>query len=195
MAYPERPGRSSTAGHDVVFVAVSALAGVGVAFPAAWIWLQLADPPTGQLTKTGITLGEVQLNQRSEVTLWFLAVGFVAGLVAGIVVGWLGRRRGIVAVVAVVVLSAVGAALTAFLGIHLFGPDEKAEAAAASVGDSITSRLTVDTDLAYLGWPIGGVVGACLAILCWPEPTRDAWRSSASSPLVVDSPPPTRGVS
>ena len=31
----------------------------------------------------------------------------------------------------------------------------------------------IGTDLAYLGWPIGGLVGSCLAIVFWPEASDD----------------------
>jgi uncharacterized membrane protein YeaQ/YmgE (transglycosylase-associated protein family) len=171
-----------------LFVVYAALAGVVVAFPAAWVWGQVAHPPAGELTKTGLVLGEVQLNQQSGVTLWFLVVGAVAGFLAGLLVGWLGRRRGVVVVVAVVVLCVVGAWLSGYLGIHVFGPDEKAEAATASVGDLVTSRLTLGTDLAYLGWPIGGLAGACLALVCSPEYADDSLRERRSRSIAARTP-------
>jgi hypothetical protein len=171
--YGTRPSVRSAA----VFVGVCALTGAVLAFPAAWVWLKAADPPAGVLTKQGskqgISLGEVQLNQQAGVTLWFFVVGLGIGLLAGLVVGWLGRRLGVVTVWAVLVLCAIAAGLTAFLGISVFGPNEKAEASNASVGDQITSKLTVGSDLVYLGWPIGGLVGSCLAIVFWPEPADD----------------------
>jgi hypothetical protein len=167
VAYVRRTDRLSAARSDLLFVLAAAVAGVVLAFPTAWLWLLVADPPTGELTKSGVILGELQLNQQSGVTLWFLAIGFLVGLPTGAAVGWLGRRRGLAVVVAVVALSAVATGLTAFLGIHVFGPDQQAEAAAASPGDSITSRVTVGADPAYLGWPIGALSGTCLALLGW----------------------------
>jgi hypothetical protein len=184
VANPERPAASTTH-FGARFVAASAVAGVVVAFPAAWLWSRVADPPAGELTRSGLFLGEVQLNQQSEVTLWFLAVGFVVGLLAGLTVGWLGRRAGVVAVVGVVVLCAVAAALTALLGIKVFGPDQKAEAASASLGDEVTSKLTIGTDVAYLGWPIGGVTGTCLVILWWQESANGPSRRRAWSTVVA----------
>jgi ABC-type uncharacterized transport system permease subunit len=180
VAYPSQAGPAPVVRSGALFVVCAALAGVVVAFPAGWAWAHVADPPAGELTKTGVVLGELQLNQQSEVTLWFLVVGAVAGFLAGLVVGWLGRRRGVEVVVAVVALCLVGAWLSAYLGIHVFGPDEKAEALTASVGDLVTSRLTLGTDLAYLGWPIGGVAGACLALLCSPEYADGTVRSRRS---------------
>jgi MFS family permease len=181
-------GRPARLRSDLMFVAAAALAGVVLAFPAAEIWLHVADPPAGQLTKSGVALGEVQLNQQSGVTLWFIVVGAVAGLLAGSVVGWLGRRRGVVAIVAVVVLCAVGAWLSALLGIHVLGPDEKAEATAASIGDLVSSRLTVGTNVAYLGWPIGGLFGACAALLCSPDYTHRPNGSTGSSTYEAQTP-------
>jgi MFS family permease len=188
VAYPSQAGPAPMVRSGALFLAYAALAGVLFAFPAAWVWAQVADPPAGELTKTGVILGEVQLNQQSEVTLWFLVVGAVAGFLAGLVVGWLGRRRGVVVVVAVLMLCAVAAVLSGYLGIHVFGPDEKAEAAAASVGDLVTSRLALGTDLAYLGWPIGGLAGACLALVCAPEYADDMVRNRRSRTMAARTP-------
>jgi hypothetical protein len=188
VAYPSQAGPAPMVRSGALFVAYAALAGVVLAFPAAWVWGQVADPPAGELTKTGVVLGEVQLDQQSGVTLWFLVVGAVAGFLAGLVVGWLGRRRGVVVVVAVLMLCVVGAVLSGHLGIHVFGPDEKAEAAAASVGDLVTSRLTLGTDLAYLGWPIGGLAGACLALVCAPEYADDTVRNRRSRTIAARTP-------
>jgi hypothetical protein len=177
VAKPERSGARSTLRNDAVFLGVCAVVGAMLAFPAAWVWLKVADPPTGELTKQGttlgISLGEVQLNQQSGVTLWFLVVGLGIGLLAGLVVGWLGRRLGVLTVWGVLVLCVIAAGLTAFLGISVFGPDEVAEKKSASIGDQITSKLTIGSDLVYLGWPIGGLVGSCLAMVFWPEGSDD----------------------
>jgi MFS family permease len=188
VAYPSQAGSAPMARSGALFVAYAALAGVVLAFPAAWVWAQVADPPAGELTRTGLVLGEVQLNQQSGVTLWFLVIGAVAGFLAGLVVGWLGRRRGVVVVVAVLMLCVVGALLSAYLGIHVFGPDEKAEAATASVGDLVTSRLILGTDLAYLGWPIGGLAGACLALVCSPEYADGPARNRRSRTIAAGTP-------
>jgi hypothetical protein len=174
VANPQRSGRSAAARLDAGFVVVCALVGAVVAFPAAWIWLTVADPPSGPFSKTGITLGETQLNQQSEVTLWFLVVGFFVGLLAGAAVGWFGRRRGVVAVIGALVLCGVAAGLTAYLGISVFGPDERAEGASAKIGESIRSELTVGTDAAYLSWPIGGLIGTCVVILFWPDSVEES---------------------
>jgi hypothetical protein len=156
------------------FVVKASLAGAVLAVPAAWIWASVANPPRAELTTRGVSLGESQLNQQSEITLWFLVVGFAVGAAAGLVAGLVGRRRGVATVAAVVAMCLVGAALTAFLGISVFGPDAEAELARSAVGESITSDLRVDSLLAYLGWPIGGLAGLCVAIYTWPVTAKDA---------------------
>lgn len=156
------------------FVLKASLAGAVLAVPAAWIWARVADPPQAELTARGVSLGESQLNQQSEITLWFLVVGLAVGTAAGLSTGLLGRCRGMVTVAAVVVMCLVGAALTAFLGISVFGPDAEADIAHSVIGESIMSDLRVDSLLAYLGWPIGGLAGLCLAIYTWPVTPNDA---------------------
>jgi hypothetical protein len=179
------PSAPSVSLADAVrFVVASVVAGGVLAVPAALVWGQVADPPKAQLTKQGAYLGEVQLNQQAEVTLWFLVVGFAFGIVAGLVVGWRGQRRGSVTVLAVVALSVVGTALMRYLGISVFGPDAKSEAASAAIGSLITSNLSVGSWLAYLGWPIGGLIGACGAILLWPV-TGNGPNSTPASDTVV----------
>ncbi len=155
------------------FVLVSALLGAVLSVPAAFVWTKIANPPTAELTKQGVFLGEVQLNQQAEVTLWFLVVGVAFGLVAGLVVGWRGQRRGVVTVVAVIVMCAVAVALTAYLGVSVFGPDAEEQAKTAALGAQITSDLSIGSPVVYLGWPIGGMVGACLAIFWWPIRTNN----------------------
>jgi hypothetical protein len=156
------------------FVLKASVAGAALAVPAAWVWASVADPPRAVLTARGVSFGESQLNQQSEITLWFLVVGLAFGTAAGLATGLLGRRRGLDTVAAVAALCLVGAALTAFLGISVFGPDAEADLARSTVGESVTSDLRVDSLLAYLGWPIGGLAGLCVAIYTWPVTPNDA---------------------
>jgi hypothetical protein len=52
----------------------------------------------------------------------------------------------------------------------------------------VTSRLTLGTDLAYLGWPIGGLAGACLALVCAPEYADDTVRNRRSRTIAAGTP-------
>jgi ABC-type uncharacterized transport system permease subunit len=143
----------------------------------------LADPPTVRVASDGgLYLGEQALNQQSGVTLWFLVVGLVVGALAGLVTGWFARRFGWPTVVGVLVLCVVGAVGSRYLGQHVFGPDPVAAAAHATVGTPIQLDVRLDTWVAYLGWPIGGLLGALVAITCWSrhETPRQAPPSSPS---------------
>jgi hypothetical protein len=163
-----RDHRSRLRRQTLVLFGASALAGVLLALLAGWLWVRLADPPTVPLAANGgLYLGEQALDQQSGVTVWFLVLGVVFGVVAGLLVGWFGRRVGWPAVVAVLLLSAIGALLSRYLGVHVFGPDSHAAASHAAVGTPIQLDVHLDTWVAYLGWPIGGLVGVLAAIAGW----------------------------
>ena len=100
------------------------LAGVVLGVVGGYLWSVIADPPVGILTDRGVFLtDELAYNQQVVVTLWFLVLGAGLGLIGGFVLGLRGRRHGVAVVVAVLVLTAIAAAVSAYLGIHVFGPD------------------------------------------------------------------------
>lgn len=184
---------SSSVADQAVFVIVSILAGLVVGVVAAVAWAQLADPPSATLTRQGVFLGgETDYNQQVTVTLWFLLVGGVLGFVSGLFVGWRGRRHGIATVLAVLLLCAAASSLSAWLGVNVLGPDLSAQAEAAAVGDLVRSELSITSDVAYLGWPIGGLVGALLGIGSWPGYDKRS-RLSPPSSTVVPHPSSIRG--
>ncbi len=156
------------AGAVVALFSVSALVGLALAPLAGWLWVALSDPPRAPLySDGGIYLGEQALNQQSGVTLWFIVVGAGFGAVAGLAVSWFGQRFGWLTVAAVLALCVVGSVVSRYVGVHVFGPDPKAEAARAATGDLIRLGVQLDTWVAYLGWPIGGVLGALAGIAGW----------------------------
>ena len=163
---------SSSVRTRVLFVLGCALAGAVLAIPAGWLWNTLADAPEGVVFEGDVFYDEVQLNVQAEVTLWFILIGVVLGIAAGLLVGLRGQRHGVVTVVAVLVLCSVAAGLSAWLGIHVFGPDEAAQVAAAEEGGEVSGGLGVDTWVAYLAWPVGGMIGALAAIAGWPREHR-----------------------
>jgi hypothetical protein len=167
------------AGRQVLGLFAAALGlGVVLAVIAGWVWVSVADPPTVPLAENGgLFLGEQELDQLAGVTLWFFAIGAAFGALAGVLIGWFGQRFGWLAVVAVLVACAVGSLLSRYLGIHVFGPDQGEAAAHAALGDPVQLSAQVETWVAHLGWPIGGVIGALAAIAAWshreisPNPT------------------------
>lgn len=171
--------QSSSRGWRAVLVLLGAcaVAGALLAPLVAWLWVVLSDPPQVPLADGGgLYLGEQALNQEAGITLWFFVLGVGFGAVAGLVVGWMGQRFGWFTVVAVLVLGTVAAFLTMYLGVHVFGPDPKEEVVGARVGDLIRVGVSVQTRVAYLGWPIGALAGALAAISGWR-------RSDEPSPL------------
>ena len=141
--------------------------GCVLALAAAAAWVRLADPPTARMERGGALLGEQQLDQQVGITVWFLVIGAVLGLVCGLVVAAVARRYGVLSVLGVLIACVVASLLSGWLGIHVLGPDRIA-GPAVSVGTIITSPLSIGTRVAYLGWPLGGMLGAVLAIVWWP---------------------------
>lgn len=179
----DEPG--SPLSQRATFVLLAAAAGVLLGVVGGYLWSVIADPPAGILTKQGVFLtDELAYNQQVEVTLWYLAIGTGLGLLGGLFCGFLGRRHGVAVVVAALVMTVIGAAVSGYLGIHVFGPDPAAEVKASAIGDSITAALDVATFVAYLGWPIGGVVGVLLSVSTWRQPksTQPPWPSTRVAP-------------
>jgi hypothetical protein len=145
---------------------IGAIFGGLVAAPVAALgWAHLANPPTALVTRRGVFItGEANYNQQVSVTLWFLLIGVVLGFVCGLVVAWLGRRLGVVTVIAVFLLCAVASGVSAWLGAGVFGPDLDAQLAGARVGDLVASELSITSEVAYLGWPMGGMLGVLAGI-------------------------------
>ena len=167
--YAEPPPANPTVDRRVVgLFGCCALVGAALAPAAGWVWVSVANPPTVPLASNGgLYLGEQALNQQVGVTLWFLVVGAGFGAVAGLVVGWFGQRFGWRTVFAVLVLCVIGSVGSRYLGVHVFGPDQRAEATGATVGTPVQLSVQLDTWVAYLGWPIGGLLGVLGAIAGW----------------------------
>lgn len=184
----ERRSTRPAARSVVALFSVSLLAGLVLGSLAAWLWVSLSDPPQARLySNGGIYLGEQALNQQAGITLWFFVIGAGFGVVAGLAVSWVGFRFGWLTVAAVVALCVVGSIVSRYAGVHVFGPDPHAQAAHASTGDLIRLGVQVDTWVAYLGWPIGGVLGALAGIAGWSRhekpsswPTLDPFATRAS---------------
>jgi ABC-type uncharacterized transport system permease subunit len=168
-----------------VFVLTAAAVGIGLGIVGGLLWSLVADPPAGVLTERGVFLtDEISYNQQVVMTLWYLVVGAGLGLIGGVACGLLGRRHGVTVVVATLAMTAIAAGVSAYFGIHVFGPDPAAQLAESSVGDRITAALDIETFVAYLGWPIGGLIGVLLAVSTWRQTksTQPPWPSTTVSP-------------
>jgi hypothetical protein len=181
--YPPQVSRDdeqSSGPDQIVFTVASMLGGVAAGFAGGAVWEKLADPPLALVTRQGVFLAsEAGYDHRVVETLWFFVVGIVGGIVVGAVVGLIGRRHGVVAVVAAALMSAVASGLAAWSGIHVFGPDVSSQLAGAGPGDQVRTALTIGSDVAYLGWPIGALIGVLLAAAVLPG---DKPKSARNSP-------------
>lgn len=171
----------SRAAHVVGRALVGAFAGVLV----GWLWTKLAAPPAAVVTSDGVVFGETELNQQVGVTMWFLVTGLAAGLVIGFLLAWRGSRHGLTVVLAVLLACVLGSLVSYWTGVHIFGPDTKSQLASAAVGQRVTAPLSVGTPIAFFGWPVGGLVGALLAISWWPRQRASSLVSSLTSDVVT----------
>lgn len=163
----------------ILIAAISGLLG-------GWLWAELARPPAGLLSSTGVVFGETELDKQVGVTMWFLVTGMVMGVVLGVALSWRGSRHGVTAVLAVLIGCCVASLVSYWSGAHLFGPDAKAQLASAAVGQRITAPVTVGTKIAFLGWPIGGLIGALAAISWWPRTRGSSAPASVTRDVVTD---------
>jgi hypothetical protein len=85
------------------------------------------------------------------------------------VIGLIGRRLAPATVVAAVLAGAVASGLAAWSGIHVFGPDLESQLTDASPGDYVHTALTITADVAYLGWPIGALIGLVAVTALMPS--------------------------
>lgn len=202
-AYPVAPpppegdeveGPPSSSVERLVFFAICLVVGATAALPAGWLWVALADPPSTRLTTSGLEFGELAFDHVSAITFWFVAVGFAFGLVLGLVAALLGRRHGIVTVLAILVMCWIGTTLTLWCGVHLFGPDHPVDFVALfdatpkertqtlssfENGDLLVSSLKLTTWVGLLGWPVGGMVGALVGAFWWPKAPKSPWMPPA----------------
>jgi hypothetical protein len=197
-AHPvEQPASSTT--ERMVYVACCVAGGVLASLVAAWLWIELADPPSARLTANGLDFGEESFDHVTAITLWFFVIGIGFGLVLGLVAALMGRRHGWVTVLAVLLMTWVGGSLTLWCGIHLFGPDHPIDFVALfngtteqrtamlkdfGPGDELVSTVALSTPIALLGWPIGGMVGTLLGASVWPTATKAPRQDVQMSPSV-----------
>lgn len=164
----------STLQARALLVGGCAVVGAVLALPAAWIWVQVADPPSALLSAKGVFLGEAELDRLVGLTWWFLTIGLVFGTVTGLAVAWRGHRHGLGTVVAALALTCVASYLTYRFGHDIFGADVDQQVTQAQVGDLITTDMRIESLVAFLGWPVGGLIGVLAGVASWPKPPRDA---------------------
>lgn len=163
------PRQRSRAVIPASFLAGCVLAGVATALLSGWLWVVLASPPQVHVTSNGnVYPTELQYTQIAASSLWFLAVGLVLGFLAGLALGWYGARYGAWVIIGTLLLCGIATAGAGWLGLHLFGGGAGAQQVQAAAGEgTVPLGVHLDTWVAYLGSPIGGLAGAVLATWVW----------------------------
>lgn len=159
----------NTARTALVSLLVFSVAGV----LGAVVWARVTDlatyPVTQQLPEPLPPGVIVSANFASDMS--FLVIAAVGGLACSILCTALFRRQGLVLLASVVGGAALASYLTYAIGAAL-GPEPlAAQAAAATVGDTLTSPLQVSATAVLLVWPLAAVIGLMLTVaLVTPVP-------------------------
>jgi hypothetical protein len=142
------------------------------------LWSLVASPAEFTKLSNGGSMDEDQLSRQFGVDGWYVLIGGLAGLAAGLVLAWRRSRDPLVTSVLLVLGTVLAAAVMALVG-HLLGPgDPRAALRAAKVGAHVPQRLDVglrpvrpfgtylrDTAAVYLSWPVGALTGALFVLL------------------------------
>jgi hypothetical protein len=188
-----RGPRTRTVARDVlvvlgVFLLLGLLGGV--------LWSQLVTPADYTKVTGGGGMGETDFGHQFGADGWFVVIGVLGGLLAGLgLTGW--RSRDPLLVVGLLLVgSCLAAAVVVLLG-HLLGPgDPGAALRAVGVGAKVPERLDVGPQLpgqpheadlpAYLSWPIGALAGA-MFVLLGRAPARDPRPADPDEPRGSDT--------
>ncbi len=137
--------------------------GLGAGLVGGWVWESRWTPATGvALDQTFVLDGQgapVDFSGTASYVAWALAVGVVAGLLAGLVT----RDRELLTLVVLLVSTAVGGWLMAQLGQALGPPDPGPMAATLDDFTPLTSDLRVHGAAPLLALPAGGLLGLATA--------------------------------
>lgn len=190
------------------YLVVLAFAVLGAALGA--IWPHAIAHAKLERFANGVGQGQLQLSRVWSADGWFVLLGGVAGLAAGVVVGALRRLDAVVAVLGVVVGSVLAALFMATIG-RLLGPDDPARMlAGAAVGTTADASIAWPPLGAMLAWPFAALVGVLAGLFTRPDestPEESAAGGSAAdvghgragdghqvagSELDVESAPPAR---
>jgi hypothetical protein len=183
---PRRAGRGVLGDVAVVLGVFLVLGLLG-----AVLWSSVVSPADYTKVAGGGGMGEADFGQQFGADGWFVVIGVLGGLVAGLVLtAWRGRDP-LLTVGLLVVGSCLAAAAVALLG-HLLGPgDPSAALRAVRVGATVPERLDVGPQLpgqphesaltVYLSWPVGALAGALFVLLA-RSPARDPESPAADRP-------------
>jgi|1186.fasta_scaffold36931_2 hypothetical protein len=142
------------------------------------LWAQVVTPAEFTKLANGGAMGENELSKQFAADAWYVVIGAVAGLAAGLVLSWWRTRDPVLTSVLLLAGAVVAAVLMALVG-HLLGPgDPRAALQSAKVGARVPQSLDVglvpvwplgrylrETATVYLSWPVGALAGALFVLL------------------------------
>ena len=159
-AEPGRPPRGG--GRDAAIVLGTFLV-LGVL--GGLLWWALVSPAEFTKFTSGGEMAENELSKQFGADGWFVVIGFLAGLVAGLVLTAWRTRDPLLTSLLLVVGAVVAASAMTLVGGWLGPGDTDQALRAAAVGGRVPEPLDVDTITVYLGWPIGALAGALFVLL------------------------------
>ena len=173
-------------------VIVVAFAVVGVV--CGWIWYHLWDAPSGVVSDHQWFTNEAGLRTDFQGVAWYVTVALVAGLVLGVLAGWVFRRSELVTLAAVVVGSVLAAYLMLRVGVHLSPADPHELAKTAQDGDKLKGALHVDPWPPRGAFPFGALLGLAFVYLFTsersPKEPRTELPTQPDEPTEPDAAPP-----
>jgi hypothetical protein len=166
------PASSSDVARDVLVV-LGGMAVIGIL--CGVLWWALVEPSQLVRLQDAVGQDELGLSRDFSATGWYTVIALVAGLLSGLLFGFLRRRDPLVTLFLVLAGCCVAAVLMFGTG-YLLGPDDPTTGLeTAAVGTRADAPLELHGTLmriddlvvytAYLAWPIGALVGLLIPLL------------------------------
>ncbi len=155
---PSRPVAAQLGLVVACLAAIGALAGV----VWQWVWTPTVGVVIDHQWNAGDAIG---LQHEFSGTGWYVLVGTVAGLVAGLAVAVLADRKPLLTLAAVVVGSALGAWLMVVVGTALGPPDPAIAARTAADGTRLPMELSVSGYAPWIAFPGGALLAMMLVFV------------------------------
>ncbi|WP_028645682.1 hypothetical protein [Nocardioides sp. URHA0020] len=150
---------------------VVALAALGALAGAVWQWLW--TPTMGVVVDHRWTAGDaIGLQHEFAGTGWYVAIGTVAGLVAGVAAALLVDRQPLGTLAAVLVGSVLGAWLMVVVGTALGPADPTVLARTAADGTRLPMQLSVSGHGPLIAYPGGALLGLMVVFVGLSARTR-----------------------
>jgi len=148
-----------------VLVVVAVFAAAGAA--GGWLWFRLWDVPPGVAFQGEWVPqpGDEGLAASFDGTALYVVVGFVGGLVLGLLAALLARTSEVATLLAEVVGAAVAGWLAHRVAVRLRPPDPAPLARTAEDLTPLDGNLTVTGRSPYVAWPLGGLLGLAVVYL------------------------------